>query len=267
MTFMAAVVRLPMFFVFWWISGWFVPSSWSQFGLMMVCGAFVILPAVFYFKALGREECSRVMLLYYSLSPVITFVLGAIFLGEKFDISDIIGSLLLLLAGFFSVVKLESGFFRFHTGVLWVLIACIIWPTSDIIAKYVMPSFPSTVSLLSWQLLGGFFTAFLLLLFKDFSRNCRIQNFKWPRSSWLIFAFNMIIFQVAQFVFLKALSLERVALTIVITSVQPLMVFFLELIMCKFVPQIGKVDTSWRSLLPRSIAFCLMIAGLCMFTL
>lgn len=262
---MAALFRLPLFLIFWCASGWFVPEIGPML-LALVAGVCVILPGIFYLRALRHEESSRVMLLYYATSPVATFVLGSIFLGEKFDALDITGSVLLLLAGFFSIIKFQTGFFKFHTSVLWVLVGSVLWPISDVIAKYLTPAFPSTTSLLAWEALGGLFAVFLLLRFPECKRNCKLQNFNWPRVSWLIFVFNMVLFQIGLFAFFKALALERVALTVVLNATQPLMNFGLELVAQKFIPEIEKMDLGIRSLLPKGIAFGLMIMGIWLFT-
>lgn len=259
------VARLPVFLILWWISGWYVPSSLSVLLLALLSGAFVILPSIFYFKALKHADSSHVMLIYYSLSPLVTFVLSIVFLGDRFDIYDMAGSAFLLSAVIFSVVKFQRNFLVFNRGILWLLVGCLIWPISDVLVKYLTPSFPSVLTLATWEDLGGFLAIFVLFLFPEFIRNARPKNFKWSPTIWAIVIFNVILFQVGLFTFFKALSLEKVALVIIVTSMQPLMNFAFELVAQKIFPEFERMDLSWRSLLPKGLAFCLMVIGIIFF--
>lgn len=265
LTFAAGMLRLPLAIAVLWASDWFLPDLngliWA-----FASGFCTIFAYVFYFRAFQKEEASRVMLLYYAASPIATFALSSVFLGERFSAYDLAGSLLLLIAAFLTVVKFQKGFFKFNAGILWVLLSGLFWPASDVIQKYLTPIFPSTSSLFAWTLAGSFIGSFALLLSPDFSKNCRPGNFRWPRSSWLIFLVNSALFFSGIFIFLKAIAIGKVALTVVLNVSQPLFVFIFELMMSKIKPSLWQVDTSARSLIAKAAAFCLMIAGVWLFT-
>ncbi|MBI5412857.1 DMT family transporter [Candidatus Peregrinibacteria bacterium] len=265
LTFAAGVLRLPLVIVFLWISGWFLPNLNSLIWVF-ISGFLTIFAYVFYFRAFQKEEASRVMLLYYTISPLVTFALSAVFLGERFSNYDLAGSLLLLVAAFLTVVKFQKGFFKFNIGILWVLLSGLFWPASDVIQKYLTPIFPSTSSLFAWTLAGSFIAGFVLLLMPDFSKNCKPNDFRWSKSSWLLFIINSALFFLGIFTFLKAIAIGKVALTVVLNVSQPLFVFIFELMMRKFRPTLWQVDTSTSSLIAKTTAFFLMVAGVWLFT-
>lgn len=266
MTFVACLLRLPVFLIFLGISGWFFPA-WKYLLFVVIAGFLMVYPFLFYFRALSREETPRVMLLYYATSPIITFLLSMIFLGERFSGFDFLGSLLLLTAAVLSIVQFKKGFFRFRTAGLWVLVASIMWPVSDVIVKYLTPFFPTTLSLFAWFNLGGFAAGFFLMLWPEFSRNCKLQNIRWPLTSFLLYILGALLFNVGLFSFLKALSLERVALTIVITAVQPLFVFLFEYIVQRFTAPLERLDLSLASLTAKGAASVFILLGIWLFTL
>ncbi|MFA6521860.1 MAG: DMT family transporter [Candidatus Gracilibacteria bacterium] len=260
LTFIAAGLRLPVFIVWFAIAGWYLPSV-THLLMVLVAGILAIIPVIFYLRALKEEESSRVMLVYYSASPVITFILSTIFLGERFSSSNLTGAAFLLVAAIFSVIKFQKGFLQFRSAVLWVFISSILWPISDIIIKYLTPYFPSTLTLTAWMNVGEFCAIFSVFLFPQFARNFSLKSFKFSKKIWLVLIANMFVFQTGLYLFLRAIALERVALIIVITAIQPLMLFIMELLVHKFLPQVGKVDVSVRSLLPKIVAICFFAVG------
>lgn len=266
MTFVASLIRLPLFLVFLGIAGWFFPAP-LYFLLIFAAGFLLVFPFLFYFRALAREEAPRVMLLYYSASPLATFILATIFLGERFSRFDLLGALLLLFAAILSIIKFEKGFFRFRTAGLWVLVSSILWPISDILVKYVTPFFPSTLSLFAWIHFGAFLAGLFLLLWPEFFRNCKLQYIRWPLTSFLFYLFGVFIFNIGLFSFLKALSIERVALTVVISAIQPLFVFLFDYIAQKFTAPLERLDLSLTSLTAKGVASIFILLGIWLFTL
>lgn len=265
LTFAASVGRLPFAIIFLWIAGWFVPDL-KPLILVLISGFLSVFPFLFYFKALQKEEASRVMLLYYTTSPILTFFFSMIILGEKFTGYDIAGSLLLIIAAILTIVKFQKDFLNFHKGVLWVLLSSVTWSFSDVLQKYLMPSFPSSVSLLAWIFIGSFFASFLFLLLPEFLKNCKPRNFHWSGLSWWLLAANVVLFVLGTFTFLEALAIGKVALTVVLSASQPFFVFIFELAMRKIRPSVWEADTSTFSLIAKTAAFCLMVAGVWLFT-
>lgn len=263
LTFLSCMTRLPIFFLLWWLSGWNVPDK-NLMMLAFAAGFLNILPIVFYYKALKKGETANVVLLYDALNPIFVLILGFSLLGERLSVFDGIGFAFLLLAGMLSSVRL-GGKFILAAYAFWIAIAALLWAFPDILFEHLVSKFDSAISLLAWSLVGGFFAGFVLMAFPQFHKNCRLQDFKYSKTAWLIILIGTIIVFIGNFTFLKALELERVSLTVVLSNTQPLFVFALELILARLLFKLGifgQPDLSRKSLLPKIAAFVSVLAGI-----
>lgn len=265
LTFAGALMRFPVFLALWFFSDLYVPQ-FIPFIISVATGFFTITPVLFYLRALEKSEAKSVMLLYDATNPLFVLILSTLFIGERFNAHEGFAFILLLSAGIFSSIRFDRTL-RFEKSIFWVVLASFLWAVSDILYKQLMPYFPSATALFGYVLLGGFLSGFLFFIFPKIRNSCRLNNFRWPFTAWILF-FIANITAFAGFIFMiKAFELERVALTVVLMAIQPLFVFLFEIFFARFFTIFEKTDTSFANLLPKVIAFVIMIAGVWLLNL
>lgn len=261
MTFIGAFTRLPFFLIFLVMTGWYVPPLWELL-LALLSGILVILPVVFYYKALEKDEAVPMMILYDAMNPLFVLFLAIPFLGERLNVSEGIAFVSLLAAGVLGSLTFQGKKMHFRHGAPWIILAALLWAHADVLLGYLVPRFPSVLSLLTWEFIGSFLGGFLFLLVPSFRKRCQLQDFRWPVTWWITYGIATVIAYAGYYTFLKAFVLERVSLTTVISNVQPLFVFLFGLIAAYLSPRLfEKIDTNKRSLIPKTIAFVLVLIG------
>lgn len=259
LTFLGALSRLPFFLIFFAMTGFYVPPL-REFLLSLVAGFLVVFPIIFYLRALERDEATSMIIIYDATNPLFVLFLSAAFLAERLNLFEGLGFFILLLAGVLASIEFH-GKFQVRRGAFWIILSALLWAPADVLLGYLVPKFPSVLSLLTWEFFGSFVAGFLFLLAPQFRRRCRLADFNWPMKWWVIYGIAAIIAYAGYFTFLKAFELERVSLTVVMTNIQPLLVFLFGLAAAAISPLFVKPDTSPRHLIPKGIAFLLVILG------
>lgn len=258
-TFAAGMLRLVYFLILWPIAGYFIPDA-KLTGIALLAGVLAIAGVIFYLKALEREETAPAILFFDAINPLLVLVLSMTFLQEKLTGTSGIGFFLLLIAGMISTIKLGAKL-HFRRGILWMLVAILCWAPADILYGYLVPRFPDIVSLSAWTAFGSFLGSFLLLIPRKTRQACRLKNFTWPLSTWILFIWPAFLSYIAYYFYLKAIELGGVSLTTVVSNIQTLFIFLIELLIFALWRK-EKMDLSRASLIPKGLAFVLLIAGI-----
>lgn len=266
-TFAAGMLRIFYFLILLLTSGWFLPRT-TPLLIALLAGFFSVIAIIFYFKALAREETVPAILVFDAANPCLVLLLSVLFLNEKFTIYSILGFILLLLASILSSIKLGEKI-KFRSGIIFMLIAVVFWGVSDIMYKYIMPEFPSVSALLAWVMLGGFIGSFIMLIPFGSRKLFSVKDFNWGKNTWIIFTLVAFLSFFGYFFFFKAIEIGSVTLTTVVSNIQTLFIFILELILfylSRFLPSrlrfFEKVDLSKNSLLPKVAAFICVVSGI-----
>src|SRR3989344_620594 len=118
------------------ISGIFDISLLDK-GLLLITGLFTVVWIVLYLYALELEEISLVVPWFLTV-PVLGYILGYFFLGEKLSSGEILGSGII----FIGLILLSLNFSGEKKGfkkklILYMFCACIVIAVSGVIFKYV----------------------------------------------------------------------------------------------------------------------------------
>lgn len=263
----AGFTRLPMFLFLWALTGWFIPEIKILF-LALLVGFFNVVPVIFYLKSLREEETPSVIILYDATVPLVIFLLSFFFLGERLNSTEAFGFFLIIGAGLLSSVKFGgagSGLKLRKASMFWIILAGALWAPYDVALAWLLQYFPSAAALLAWLFLGGFLGSFVLLGFPRIRARCRLEDFRWGAQSWWFFALGTLVAFLGFWAFGKALTMERVTLTAVLSNIQPLFIFLFEIAACALSPIFQKSDSSFRSLAPKAAALMLLLVGVWLF--
>ncbi len=259
------LARVPMAIVLFLIFGVAIPSP-EIVGVTILSGFINGLPYVFYYKALQYCESYSVALVYVALHPLFTYIVSRVFFHDVLLMNEIVGFLVLLLAGVLSVLRFDKGI-TVKKELLWILPAAIIWSVGDVLFDYVVSFYKNPVDALSWISVGGALVLFVCWSVPFLRRRCLDSSQPVPRIGYAIFALTLVLIFVSYFAFLSALKYGNVALTSALTASQPLMAFVIALALARFLKKRDAHSYSWHSLFPKFLALCCAVLGVYLISL
>lgn len=254
------MARLPFVILFLMISGLNMPSVPVVIA-MMLGGALWTLPFFLYYKALNKEEPSRIVLLMQVI-PVFTLLIAFLMLGENLTTPQGIAFVLLMTGGIFSALKRLEGRWHFSQAFWWMLIASFLWALSDVIFKKYEMEFGGFMPAFSIYFLGSFLTSLTMMAGKK-NRKALFSHFKnLPGRAWAMLTASEIAGVTGSLAFAYALVLGKASLTSVLMGIQPLFVLLIGAFLKPLIKELSREDLSRRALFFRMIAFGFIAAGL-----
>lgn len=256
-----AVFHLPLAIIMFALFGFEFPS-YAVFLMMLVSGSLWTISFIPYLRAIQIEEPSRVIL-FLQLLSILTLIFGYFILGEGLDLKQTFAFIVLLSGGFLAGIKHFEGKWRFSgRAFLLMLIASIMWALSDVLFKKLSVDFLKFMPSFTVFLLGSFVPGPLMLVAPAMRLKVRKFWRKLPGRAWLLVCLTIIIGTFGSLFFAYALILGKVALTSVLTDIQPLFVFLLTLSLAHRFKSVDPEDTSRFALLFKGFSFAVILAGL-----
>jgi drug/metabolite transporter (DMT)-like permease len=227
----------------------------------LLIGFIFSLSSILYLKAMGVEEASRVIALYF-VSPIFVLPLAFIFLRETLGLPKYLGAGLLVLSAVLvsyrrtkrktsSMVSPALGF---------MLLLALMGAGGDVLSKYILDSFDYW-QFLFWSLIGGLLGGFLIFCFpkvrQNFLGNFRTINkgvFFWMGISTFLFYVGLISYYVA-------VSLESISLVAAVPSIEPFFVLMLTVLISSLTHGTVKEEVNKRAITLKISAFVLIIIG------
>lgn len=229
--------------------------------VILLAGIIQIIAVFAFYKALAKEEVSRVIPLF-QLTPVFVLILSAFFLKENLTINQYIGFILILLGGFFVSLKRIEGVFKLREAFWWMILSSSIYAIQAIIIKSLYVSY-SYLNLTFYHGIGIFIPTFALLTFSSKSRNSFTREFSNLNiKGWLIVSLAAIFIAGAYLSGLWAFRTGSASLISVLRGFQSIFVFIFSLVLSIWLPKILKEELASGVLLTKVIAISLMLAGL-----
>ncbi len=226
-----------------------------------IAGTLYILTNIFYYKAINLEEASRVMALF-QITPLFVSIIAAVFLGEIFFISTHVG-IILLVIGAIIISSKNSISLKFEKSFWLMILASFSWASMMVITKYLL-DFADFWTIFSYSRIGTIFVLIpivyfnfkdLLLAIKEKGKKI-ILIVSIPESIGIIAILFITIATVDGYVtFVNALS-----------SLQPLFVLVMAVILSKFYPKIIKEEIGKSTVIKKIIAIVIMIIGAILVT-
>lgn len=260
MTWFLSATRLPLVAALFIFMGAKAPG-YTEVLWMIIGGLMWIVPYVFYYKAVEREEISRIAL-FSQIVPVFTLIIAFFALKERLSMPQFAAFVLLLAGGALAAMKRLEGIWRFSKAFWLIALASFLWAGSDVIFKKFEPAFNGFLYAFSFYFLGSFIVSIITLFLKS-GRTLITKYFSGlPPRAWVLLAIDQIFGISGSAAFAYALTLGKASLTTVIIGTQPIFVLIFNLILSKCVKEIQKEDTNRKVLFIKGISFILIILGL-----
>ncbi|MBI5881366.1 DMT family transporter [archaeon] len=230
--------------------------SYFHIFLAFVAAIFYILMTFFYFKAVTIEEISRIVPLFY-LSPLFIVVIASVFLGEVFTPAKYAGIFLLVVGAMLITTKSLS---KISVGrAFWFMVlSSLALAVNQVITKYLL-GFADFWTVFSWVRIGTVFALIpvYIICFRDVVSTVRKHGMKVIGAISINESINVlgVIFITV------AASVGYITLVNSLSSIQPLFVLVIAVMLSAFYPRIIKEEIGKSAVLMKLIAIILMVVG------
>jgi drug/metabolite transporter (DMT)-like permease len=234
-------------------------------GLIIVStGILSVWGLAIYYKALAREETSRIIIFFKAI-PIIILILSFAFLKETITLKQLCGFIIILTATVGVSLKTEkkkkTGTI-FSTGLGLIILVDILWALAAVLVKFAinLNSFAKIISYESWGVgLGGIALYFLI----PSVRKAFILSLKKVRKFALLILFiNEGIFLISKAVTFYAYSLGPTSLISVIGASQVFYGIWGGFILTKSIPSIFHEDIRSKTMFQKLFFACVLIIGI-----
>lgn len=280
----AALGSVLLFFVIPFVFFW--PSPFVIF-VSLIAGAVWVWGLVLMFKALAKDEATRVISAIGGLTPIFVIILAVYILEEKFSFNQTSGCVLLIIGAFlmsldfqahgaFSWLKKKLGFGgnldlpHIRRALFLALPSAALFGASDVLTKVVFSN-TSFWNGFIWVRFGSFL-AVLMLLFSAKNRRDIWQSFKKSRQGkkqnaaqkkiGLRFLFGQAAGGISALLKGYAIFLGSVALVNALAGLQYAIVFILVVILSKTAPKLLKEKLTREIVIQKVIAIIIIAVGL-----
>ncbi len=228
--------------------------------IALIAGFFLTLGIIFYYKAVQREEISRVLMLW-QLIPIFVLVMSFLFIGEVLTKRHLVGFLFLFAAGLIVSYKKINGKFRLSRAFYLMLGSTLLISVYYVVSKHIYE-------------VTGFWSAFMWLRVAAFSgilvllipsvRKQFITTMKSMKSGFRGLIGLKMIVDFSAFIFLgyAVLNGPISLISALGTATAPIFIFFITLFTSIYLPHLVKENIDTKSILTKILAIVSIIAGI-----
>jgi len=238
-----------------------VDYSLNLIGLGLLAGLINISWLMLYLSTIERTELSRAIPLF-QIIPIFGFIFGYILLGEVLPLSTALAALSIVFGAFilsFHFSLKETWFdwrtlFSMTLASAFVALSEIVFKISTIASDYWNTVF--------WFSLGVFLGGILIYVF--FGNYRRKFNQFVAKSNYLVFPINGInelIDNIANLVFVFALTLGPVALVMTVNSYQPFLILVASSVLSYLLPKYFYEDMESVTLIQKVLGIAIITIG------
>ena len=244
-----------------------IEVSFSNALAMIVSGIIAIIGIVLYLYAMKKDEASIVTPLFQTI-PVFAFILGYFVLGETLTVTQMVGSLCIIMGGVALSLDLSAATVRLKTSVLFLMLgASLLLATSGLVFKVVAVDTNFWTSTF-WGYIGDvsigiFFLACVPIYRREFFYVLRHHTHRFIGLNIC----NELITIVAGLCMRFASLLAPLALVWTINGFQPFFVFLYGVILTKFFPRISVENINRKYVIQKIIAIVVLFIGTTIITL
>ncbi|MBU0727076.1 DMT family transporter [Patescibacteria group bacterium] len=260
LTWIFALARLPFVILFFIIAGIEIPSPITAI-MVFIGGVFWTLPMMFYFRALETEEPSRVALVMQML-PIFTLLIAYFALGERLTGMQGVAFIFLVAGGAFAALKKLEGKWRWSFAALLVMMAALLWATSDVVFKKYEVEFTNFLSAFAIYFLGSFFFSLVSMAHPEGRKKVTTYFKNLPLRAWIMITASLLTGIGGSVSFAYALTLGKASLTSVIIGTQPLIVVLLGIILAGTTKEIQRERLNKNEVFLKGTSFILILIGL-----
>ena len=229
--------------------------------LLITTGGITIAWVILYLFTIEIEDISAIVPWFLTI-PIFGYILGYTFLGETLTVTQIIGSLVILVGVLLISIDFSGAKRQFKwRPAIYMIIACILVSISGIIFKYVTVGENFWVSSF-WEYFGlGAFGVMIYAFVPKYRKEFMDMNKKGGIKIFTLNTLSEILTISGNLLTNFAILLAPVTLVYLVSSFQPAIVLFMTIASTKFFPGIVKENLSTKILLPKIIAIFIMILG------
>lgn len=239
--------------------------SFVQIGALLLAGALFVFYLIPYFKALEKEDSSRVIP-FFQLIPVMVLILSAIFLREVITGKELLAFVVILIGSILlSLEKDEKKLFKPRKALWFMLLSCLLYALTPILFKFVVVQ-TDFWSAFFYEALGAAIGTFLLLLYPTYRKSFFTEGLHMPFPTRGLMSVSQLLAIGAEVSSSFAFSLAPVALVNVFTGLQPVFVFGFGTIISIWFPHILKEDLDKTTLWIKGFSLLLILSGIVLLT-
>jgi len=234
--------------------------------LGIITGALFIFLLVVFYKAMQAGESTRVIPVVGGLTPVFTFILAYLFIGERLGFYQIIAFILFILGGFLLSSKFSKEHFKIIKGIDMAVLAAFLFAAYYTLMKFLFLHVSFLNGFIIIQI-GAFLGAIVLALsrknrkaiFAPASANSRMK-----KETLYLFVPDKLLGALAGFLIPYAISMEGASVTIVnsLQAVQYVFLLGFAIILSKFFPSFFKEQIGEKIIEQKILAIVIIGIGL-----
>lgn len=246
-------------FVLWLAIG-FETLPLNQGLLLLIAGTTPALAGFFYFQAVSKTETTRIVILT-QMSPIFTLILSALFLDERLTWLQFIGFALILFAAIAVTLQrtktkvgdsVEPAWNIFVLMLMTNLISAGGLVLADSLVNTLITDFRSLTLVTAYSGLGYWIGGLCLFLLVPRVRSDFLQGIRQVNIKALVSLSSVeSIFVLRQFVLFMALSLGKVSLVSVVSSLNVFFAVAFGWVLTLWKPHIFKEDISRNNLIQK----------------
>lgn len=243
---------------------YYVPAVFEQkpldVGVLSASGVLYMTAMLFYLRAIQTEEASVVAPLFQT-TTLFTFLFAYVFLGETLSGFEISGGALIVAGALLISFDLSTRTHAFKPRLVMLMLSCAaVLALASVIFKFfaIRDRFWITTF---WTYAGEAVFGLGIIAVPRYRRQFSALLKGNPGPMLAINGANELINLGGALGVRFASLLAPVALVAAVSSTSTLFVFVFGTLLTAFFPRFGREDLSWRNLLQKAAASCLMAAG------
>lgn len=216
-----------------------------------------LLVSIFYIKAVAVEEISRVNLLW-NMSPIFSFIIAWLFLGERLDGLESVLFIFLIVAALLASFHAIGKKIKITRGFLYMVITCLFYAMYAVVVKYVSRD----VDFYTFYL---YFTLwlvplpFLLFLSKSFRRVFKKETLRLNGKVILYVTIVSVVSRLGVLFYQSSLVNGPVSLINGMEGAQTIMVFLIAALLTRFYPGILREEMDRKNILFKLSALVIVV--------
>ncbi len=244
----------------------FVLPEYKYAAICLFTGALFTLTLIVFYKAMQSAESTRVIPVVGGFTPVFTFFMAYIFVGERLQLTQGIAFILFIFGGFLLSSKFNREHLKIIKGIGWAIFAAFLFAFYYTLMKYIFLQVDFLSGFIIIQF-GGFIGALILLL-SGKNRKCVFASVKIDnaakKETIYLFVPDKLLGALAGILIPYAISMESASVTIInsLQAVQYVFLLLFAIILSKKFPSFLKEQIGEKVIKRKTAAIILIGLGL-----
>ncbi|MBE6155299.1 MAG: DMT family transporter [Firmicutes bacterium] len=254
----AGLIISPVWLI---VSKFSIGISISSLIFVLLAAIIYILATYFYYKALDKNDTSIVVMMFQMI-PVFTFFLALFFFDEKLSTSQLIGSLIILLATIFISFDFENKNSKNKwNALMFMLISTLLYAVYFLLFDFAIRN-SSYISCAFWYQVG-FILIGIILMIKKKVRDSFLQAVKLNGKKYFgLNCINELINLVANLLVNYINLVIPLALANILTGFQGAFAFILGILGIKYLPKYFSENLNKKDIIQKTVCIFASIIGL-----